>query len=67
MAKKKNKAGRGNGGAGGNFFFFFLGQHPWLLEGPRLGVELELQLLTYATAPATQDPSCICDLCSPQH
>ena len=29
---------------------------------PRLGVELELQLLAYATATATQDPSHIFDL-----
>ena len=29
---------------------------------PRLGVELELQLLAYTTATATQDPSRICDL-----
>ena len=27
------------------------------------GVELELQLLTYTTATAVPDPSCICDLC----
>ena len=24
------------------FFFFSLGLHPWHMEGPRLGVELEL-------------------------
>ena len=29
---------------------------------PRLGVELELQLLAYATATATLDPSCVWDL-----
>jgi len=32
------------------FFFFvfvFLGLHPWHMEVPRLGVELELQLLAY--------------------
>ena len=42
--------------------FGFLG--PWLqhMEGPRLGVELELQLPAYTTATATWDPSCICDL-----
>ena len=28
-------------------FFVFLGLHPWLMEVPRLGVELELQLLVY--------------------
>ena len=32
------------------------------MEGPKLGVELELQLLTYAKATAMQDPSHICDL-----
>ena len=40
----------------------FLGLHPLHMEGPRLGVELELQLLAYATAIETQDPSHICDL-----
>ena len=38
----------------------FLGLHSWHMEGPRLGVELELQLPAYATA--VQDPSCIWDL-----
>ena len=38
------------------FFFFFLGPHPWHMEVPRLGVELELQLLAYATAMVTWDP-----------
>ena len=32
------------------------------MEVPRLGVELELQLPAYATATATPDLSCICDL-----
>ena len=32
------------------------------MEVPRLGVELELQLLAYATATATQDPNHVCDL-----
>ena len=32
------------------------------MEFPRLGVELELQLLAYATSTATQDPSHVCDL-----
>ena len=27
------------------FVFVFLGPHPWHMEVPRLGVELELQLL----------------------
>ena len=33
------------------------------MEVPTLGGELELQLLAYTTATATQDPGCICDLC----
>ena len=40
-----------------------LGLHLWHMEVPRLGVKLELQLLTYATATAMQDPSRIFDLC----
>ena len=32
------------------------------MEVPRLGVELELGLLAYATATAMPDPSGICDL-----
>ena len=51
---------------GNKFFSFyfillycFLGPHPWHIEVPRLGVKTELQLLTYATATATQDPSCV--------
>ena len=36
-------------------FFLFLGPHPWHMEVPRLGVELELQLLAYNTATATPD------------
>ena len=46
------------------FFFFscFLGPHLQHMEVPRLGVKSELQLLAYATATATADPSCICDL-----
>ena len=50
------------------FFFslFFLRPHLPHVEVPRLGVESELQLPAYATATATQDPSCICDLCCSQ-
>ena len=35
------------------------------MEIPRLGIESELQLLVYATAPAmaTLDPNHICSLC----
>ena len=32
------------------------------MEVPRLGVELELQLLAYATATAVRDLSHVCDL-----
>ena len=32
------------------------------MEGPRLGTELELQLLAYAIATAMQDLSHVCDL-----
>ena len=42
-------------------FCLFLG-HPWHMEVPSLGVELELQPLAYTTATAMPDPSCVCDL-----
>ena len=45
-----------------SFFFFLLEPHPWHMEVPRLGVKLDLQLLAYTTATATQDLSCVCDL-----
>ena len=32
------------------------------MEDPRLGIKLEVQLLAYAAAIATGDPSCICSL-----
>ena len=41
------------------FVFSFLGLK---VEVPRLGVESELQLPAYATAAATWDPNCVCDL-----
>ena len=48
------------------FLFFggggFLGPHPWNMEVPRLGVELELQLPTYTSATAIGDPSLVCNL-----
>ena len=34
----------------------------WHVEIPRLGVKWELQLPAYATATATPDPRCICNL-----
>ena len=43
------------------FVSVFLGLHLQHREVPRLGVESELQLRAYTTAPATLDPSCICD------
>ena len=50
-----------------NSFYLFislviLGPHPWHMEVPRLGVELELQLPAFATATATPDPSLVCNL-----
>ena len=47
-----------------SLFFFcpFLGLHLRHMEVPRLGVKLELQMLAYTIATATQDPSCICNL-----
>ena len=46
----------------GFFFLCFLELNLWHTEVPRLGVKMELQLLAWATATATPDPSCICDL-----
>ena len=40
----------------------FLGLHPWHMDIPRIGMELELHLTTYTTAPAMPDPTCVCDL-----
>ena len=45
-----------------NKIFVFSGPHLQHMEFFRLGVESELQLLAYATATVTQDPSHICDL-----
>lgn len=45
------------------FFFFFSWLHLWHVEVSRLGAELEPQLPAYATATATPDLSCICNLC----
>ena len=41
---------------------FFLELHLQHMRIPRLGGELELQLLVYITATATHDLSCVCDL-----
>ena len=43
-------------------FFVFLGPHPWHMQVPRLGLELELQLLAYVTVTAMEDQSCVFDL-----
>ena len=43
-------------------FIIFLGPHSRHMEVPRVGVQSELQLMAYATATATLDPSCLCDL-----
>ena len=42
--------------------FFFLGRTRSMWKFLELGVELELQLLSYTTATATPDQSHICDL-----
>ena len=47
------------------FFFYFFCLFmaiPMACGCSRLGVKMKLQLLTYTTAAATQDLSCICDL-----
>ena len=44
------------------FFFFGGGPHLGFMEVPRLEVKLELQLLAYTTATATQYPCCACNL-----
>ena len=43
------------------YLFCLLGLHTRHMELPSLRVELELQLLTYTTATAKKDPSCVCD------
>ena len=45
------------------FLFFFLGPHLQHMEVSWSEVKSELQLPVYATSTATQDPSCICNLC----
>ena len=47
---------------GAFFVAVFLGLHLQHMEIPKLGIELELQLLAYAPAMATWDPSHIFDL-----
>ena len=55
------KRNNNNLGLGG-FLCVFLGPDPLHMEVPRLGVELELQLLAYTTATAAPDLSQICNL-----
>jgi len=43
-------------------YFAFLWPYLQHMEVPRLGVELELQLLASTAATTTQDLSCVCDL-----
>ena len=43
-------------------FFCFSGPYPQHMEIPRLGIKSELQPRPYATATATQDLSCDCNL-----
>ena len=43
-------------------FFCILGPRMWHMVVPRLGVNSEMQLYSYAIATATQDPSCVCNL-----
>ena len=38
-------------------FLLILGLYLWHMEGPRLGVELEIQLVAYTTATTMPDPS----------
>ena len=45
-----------------SFCLFILGLHPPHMEVPRLEVEEEPQLPTYARATATQDQSHVCNL-----
>ena len=44
------------------FLFFFFLLPLWHMEVPRLCIKSELPLPAYATAIATSDPICICDL-----
>ena len=42
--------------------YVFLGRYLWHMEAPRISIKLELQLLAYTTAIATEDPRCVYDL-----
>ena len=43
-------------------FICFLGLHLQHMEVPRLGVQMELELLAYTAATAMQDPNRVCKL-----
>ena len=45
-----------------SFLLPFLGPYLYHMETPRLGVELDIQLLAYTTATATWDLSRVCEL-----
>ena len=53
--EERTKEGREEGAKEFRLFIYFLWPHPRYMEVPGLRVELELQLLAYATARATQD------------
>ena len=47
-----------------NFYFLCsLEPHLWHMRVPRLGAESELQWLACSRATATQELSCVCELC----
>ena len=48
------------------FIYCFLGQHPWHMEIPRLGVKLELQLSAYITAHSNAGVPTRCHRLNPQ-
>ena len=50
------------GWSGKQHLFVCLGPYLWRMKFPRLGFKLELQLLTFTSAMATPDLSCVCDL-----
>ena len=68
--KDRGQIAQGFGGLsqGLEFYFYlfiylvFLGLYPHHMEVPRLGVELEMQLLSYTTATAMPDPGWVCNL-----
>ena len=49
------------------FFLVFLEPHQWLMEVPRLGVQLELELLAIFCPPPVQSFFCSLDSLDPSH